>query len=59
MLPAIVAASNDSSSGDCVSDDSDSKTALADKGSTSSLSATALRLDSSANRVATVVVVWK
>lgn len=52
IIPAIVAPSNDSSSGVCVSDDNDSRTALADDESISELVTTVLRLDSNANRVA-------
>jgi hypothetical protein len=52
IIPAIVAPSNDSSSGVCVSDDNDSRTALADDESISELLTTVLRLDSNANRVA-------
>ena len=52
IIPAIVAPSNDSSSGVCVSDDNDSRTALADDESISELFTTVLRLDSNANRVA-------
>jgi hypothetical protein len=53
-IPAIEAPSTDSSSGICVNDDNDRRTALADDGSISELLTTDWRLVSSANRVAAV-----